>query len=33
VQNGRITYEVAREKASDLAELNQLLGKAADAAD
>jgi twitching motility protein PilT len=33
VEKGRITYEVAREKASDLSELNQLLGKAADATD
>jgi twitching motility protein PilT len=33
VESGRITYETAREKASDLAELNQLLGRAADAAD
>jgi twitching motility protein PilT len=33
VEKGRITYQVAREKASDLSELNQLLGKAADATD
>ena len=33
VEKGRITYETAREKASDLSELNQLLGKAADATD
>ena len=33
VEKGRITYDVAREKASDLSELNQLLGKASDATD
>ena len=31
VDHGRITYEVAREKCSDVSELNQLLGKTADA--
>ena len=33
VQAGAITYEVAREKCSDLSELNQLLGRSPDAAD
>ena len=34
VQDGSISYEMAREKASDLAELNQLLGRGApDASD
>ena len=33
VQEGTITYEMAREKCSDLAELNQLLGRSSDAAD
>jgi len=33
VQDGTITYETAREKASDVAELNQLLGRSADGSD
>ena len=33
VEEGRITYEVAREKCSDVQELNQLLGRGDDAAD
>ena len=33
VQDGSINYETAREKCSDLSELNQLLGRSPDAAD
>jgi twitching motility protein PilT len=33
VQDGRITYDVAREKCSDASELNQLLGRSPDASD
>ena len=33
VNDGSITYEVAREKCSDVSELNQLLGRSDDAAD
>jgi twitching motility protein PilT len=33
VQDGTIAYEMARERCSDLSELNQLLGRSSDAAD
>jgi twitching motility protein PilT len=33
VQDGKVTYEVAREKCSDATELNQLLGRSPDASD
>jgi Tfp pilus assembly pilus retraction ATPase PilT len=33
VDQGLITYEMARERCSDASELNQLLGRASDATD